>query len=54
MSETISGQTNGLQVCFSGEEVFAELVDIVIVSNKDFQVEGVLEQFWFERFDLRK
>jgi hypothetical protein len=48
MSQTISGQTNCLQISFSGEKVSADFNDFVIVSHKDFQVDGLLEQLWFE------
>ena len=48
MSETISGQTNGLQVCLSVEEASIEFVNLIVVYHKDFQVDGVLEQIWLE------
>ena len=53
MSQLVSRQTDGLQVSFAGEEVVAECVDFVMVRHENFQVDGVLEQIWFERCDLQ-
>ena len=53
MSQIIFGQTNGFQVSLAVEDASVEFVNFIAVCHKDFQVDGVLEQLWFKRFDLQ-
>ena len=51
--DVVAAKADSLQISFSFKKAFADFLDNVVVSHEDFQVDGVFEQIWIERFDLK-